>query len=184
MSAAFYHASPRWAAVAAGARLCLVPVLALLPACTALTEPPPPEPVTTAAPQATPPPSTSARAPSPAPTPSVPAPPEAPLSVTTTTPGKGPGAKNGDKVRVHYTGTLQNGTKFDSSRDRDKPFDFVLGQGQVIKGWDQGILGMKVGEKRKLVIPPSMAYGVNGRPGIPPNSVLNFDVEMLAINPK
>jgi FKBP-type peptidyl-prolyl cis-trans isomerase len=104
--------------------------------------------------------------------------------VTTTAPGKGVGAKNGDKVRVHYTGTLQNGTKFDSSRDRDKPFDFVLGQAQVIKGWDQGILGMKVGEKRKLVIPPSMAYGVNGRPGIPPNSTLNFDVEMLAINPK
>ena len=117
----------------------------------------------------------------PAPAPSAP---DAPLGITTTTQGKGPGAQNGDKVRVHYTGTLTNGTKFDSSRDRDKPFDFTLGKGMVIKGWDQGLLGMKVGEKRKLVIPPGMAYGPAGRPGIPPNSTLNFDVEMIAINPK
>jgi hypothetical protein len=174
MSAAFYHTLA----------LALVTTAALGVSCTAFTEPPSPEPVATQPPPAPPasaaPPPTAGAAPSA----TAPAAPEAPLSVTTTTPGKGPGAQNGDKVRVHYTGTLTNGTKFDSSRDRDKPFDFTLGKGMVIKGWDQGILGMKVGEKRKLVIPPSMAYGPAGRPSIPPNSTLNFDVEMIAINPK
>jgi FKBP-type peptidyl-prolyl cis-trans isomerase len=97
--------------------------------------------------------------------------------------GQGPEAKNGDTVRVHYVGTLTDGKKFDSSRDRNKPFDFVLGQGSVIRGWDQGVLGMKVGEKRKLTIPPSLAYP-GGRPGIPANSTLIFEVQLLDINPK
>ncbi len=104
--------------------------------------------------------------------------------MTTLKRGKGVGAKAGDKVRVHYVGTFADGTKFDSSRDRDKPFEFVLGEGQVIKGWDQGVAGMKVGEKRKLVIPPSLAYGPQGRPGIPPSSTLTFEIELLAVKPR
>jgi peptidylprolyl isomerase len=190
MSAAFYHAPRTTGALAVIGRGCVffvgLALLAVAPAaCTAFTEPSPPEPVSTSAPVALPLPSAAAvPTAAPAPTPSAPSAPEAPLGITTTAPGKGPGAQNGDKVRVHYTGTLQDGTKFDSSRDRDKPFDFTLGQSQVIKGWDQGLLGMKAGEKRKLVIPPGMAYGPRGRPGIPPNSTLNFDIEMLAINPK
>jgi hypothetical protein len=98
--------------------------------------------------------------------------------------GAGQEAKNGDLVAVHYTGTLEDGTKFDSSLDRGQPFVFTLGIGQVIEGWDLGVLGMKIGEKRKLTIPSKLAYGETGTPGgpIPPNATLIFEVELLAIS--
>jgi FKBP-type peptidyl-prolyl cis-trans isomerase len=86
---------------------------------------------------------------------------------------------------VHYTGTLMDGKKFDSSRDHGTPFDFKLGGGSVIKGWDQGVVGMKVGGKRRLVIPEALGYGEAGSPpSIPPKAGLKFDIELLAINPK
>jgi FKBP-type peptidyl-prolyl cis-trans isomerase len=97
-------------------------------------------------------------------------------------PGTGPAAKTGDTVKVHYTGTLLDGKKFDSSRDRNEPFEFTLGQGMVIKGWDEGVVGMKKGGKRKLTIPADKAYGKPGRPPtIPPDSPLIFDVELVEI---
>jgi FKBP-type peptidyl-prolyl cis-trans isomerase len=96
--------------------------------------------------------------------------------------GTGAEATAGQKVTVHYVGTLTNGQKFDSSRDRGKGFDFTLGRGQVIKGWDQGVAGMKVGGVRKLTIPPHLAYGERGFPPvIPPNSTLVFEVELLNV---
>jgi FKBP-type peptidyl-prolyl cis-trans isomerase len=97
--------------------------------------------------------------------------------------GEGALATKGKMVSVHYTGTLTNGTKFDSSLDRGQPIEFLLGAGQVIKGWDQGIEGMKVGGKRKLTIPPELGYGARGTPGgpIPPNATLVFDVELVAV---
>ena len=96
--------------------------------------------------------------------------------------GKGAAAKAGNSVVVHYTGWLTDHTKFDSSRDRNVPFVFRLGAGQVIPGWDQGVAGMKVGGKRKLIIPPSLGYGATGAGGvIPPNATLIFEVELLAI---
>jgi FKBP-type peptidyl-prolyl cis-trans isomerase FkpA len=96
--------------------------------------------------------------------------------------GDGREAKAGDNVTVHYTGTLTNGTKFDSSRDRNDPFKFTLGKGHVIKGWDEGVAGMKVGGKRKLIIPAALGYGSRGSPpAIPPNAELIFDVELLKV---
>jgi hypothetical protein len=98
--------------------------------------------------------------------------------------GTGATATAGDTVRVHYTGTLISGIKFDSSRDRGTPFDFKLGGGSVIKGWDQGVVGMKVGGKRRLVIPQDLAYGEAGSPPtIPPKAGLKFDIELLEVNP-
>lgn len=98
------------------------------------------------------------------------------------TAGNGDVAKEGNIVSVHYTGWFTDGKKFDSSLDRGKPFQFTLGKGQVIKGWDEGVVGMKTGGKRQLVIPPQLAYGERGYPNaIPPNATLVFEVELLNI---
>ena len=98
--------------------------------------------------------------------------------------GTGEVAKDGDHVKVHYTGWLTSGKKFDSSVDAHQPFELTLGKGEVIKGWDEGIAGMKVGGKRQLKIPPDLAYGEKGYPGvIPANATLIFDVQLLAVTP-
>jgi len=105
------------------------------------------------------------------------------LKIETTQEGTGEQeVKSGDAISVHYTGKLEDGTKFDSSVDRGEPFEFTIGQGQVIEGWEKGLLGMKVGEKRTLTIPSDMGYGAQGAGGvIPPNATLIFDVELMGI---
>jgi len=95
--------------------------------------------------------------------------------------GTGDEAVAGKTVSVNYVGTLADGTKFDSSYDRNQPFEFTLGAGQVIKGWDEGVVGMKVGGKRKLVIPPSLGYGSTPNGSIPANSTLTFEIELLSV---
>jgi peptidylprolyl isomerase len=105
------------------------------------------------------------------------------LKIETTKEGVGTAVtKNGDTISVHYTGKLEDGTKFDSSVDRGTPFEFTIGQGMVIVGWEKGLLDMKVGEKRTLTIPSEMGYGAQGAGGvIPPNATLIFDVELIKI---
>lgn len=103
------------------------------------------------------------------------------LQITDTVVGTGDEVKSGDTVLINYTGTLEDGTKFDSSYDRGKPFETKIGVGDVIKGWDEGVVGMKVGGKRHLVIPPDLAYGDQQVGVIPPNSTLIFDVELMEV---
>ena len=104
------------------------------------------------------------------------------LKITELSVGDGAEASAGQTVVVHYRGTLENGKQFDASYDRVTPFSFPLGAGRVIKGWDEGVVGMKVGGKRKLVIPPDLAYGSRGAGGvIPPNATLTFEVELLDV---
>ena len=172
----------------------LLPLIALvaspaLVACDSLTTPPTPEPIasatTTAAsasasaaakPPSLPPSPAAAAAPTP------PMDPNAKLVSTDLVVGKGAEAKTGHTVHVHYVGTLADGKEFDSSRKRGQPFVFTLGKGGVIQGWDLGVQGMKVGGKRKLVIPPQLAYGPGGRPPtIPPAATLTFEIELLDV---
>lgn len=104
------------------------------------------------------------------------------LIIEELTVGEGDSAEAGRMVRVHYTGWLTDGTQFDSSKDRNDPFDFPLGRGRVISGWDEGVAGMRVGGSRRLTIPPQLAYGEYGAGGvIPPNATLVFEVELLAV---
>jgi FKBP-type peptidyl-prolyl cis-trans isomerase len=121
------------------------------------------------------------KAPKPVAVPRAPVTTESGLVVQVLAPGDGDEAKSGDKVTVHYIGTLTDGTKFDSSRDRDQPFSFWVGEHQVIEGWDEGILGMREGEKRKLTVPPNLGYGSEKKPGIPPGSTLVFEVELIDV---
>lgn len=107
---------------------------------------------------------------------------ESGLKIQDLTVGNGQEVKSGDRVTVHYVGTLENGTKFDSSYDRGTPFSTQIGTGAVIQGWDEGIVGMKVGGKRKLTIPPDLGYGAQAAGEIPPNSTLIFEVELIRVS--
>jgi FKBP-type peptidyl-prolyl cis-trans isomerase FkpA len=117
---------------------------------------------------------------------SAPPAPSTPATITTTilTPGTGPVAKPGDKVAIHYVGTLLDGSKFASSRDKNEPMVFVVGQRGIVKGLNQGVQGMKVGETRKIVVPPGLAYKERSNDKIPPNSTLIYEVELLGIETK
>lgn len=130
-------------------------------------------------PQLPPQPAAAASAQTPQPTPAADT---AEVKVEDVKPGTGATPKPGDKVTVHYTGTLTDGTKFDSSRDKGTPFTFTYGQG-VIEGWTKGLATMKEGGRRKLTIPPSLGYGARGNGRIPPNATLQFDIELLKIEP-
>jgi FKBP-type peptidyl-prolyl cis-trans isomerase len=139
-----------------------------------------PEPVST--PMASPAPAPSASSPTPAPAAASSGAAVTSLIKEEKKVGTGPSAATGDTVRVHYTGTLMDGTKFDSSRDRNEPFEFTLGAGMEIKGWDEGVPGMKKGGQRKLTIPSDKGYGKRGSPPkIPPDAPLVFDVELVEI---
>jgi FKBP-type peptidyl-prolyl cis-trans isomerase len=104
------------------------------------------------------------------------------LNIETLEEGSGKAAESGDEISVNYVGTLKDGTQFDSSYDRGQPYTFVLGIGEVIDGWDEGLVGMKVGEKRKLEIPSTKGYGEGGSGVIPPGAGLVFEVELVSIN--
>jgi peptidylprolyl isomerase len=152
--------------------------------CSKLTEPPRPEAIQADTPTTTGAEAKPAATPAPAPTPAQPAPdPNAKLEIKDLVVGKGPEAKAGDTVKVHYVGALTNGEEFDASKKHGtEPFTFELGKGRVIKGWDEGVAGMKVGGKRKLVIPPHLGYGARGAGGkIPPNATLVFEVELVEV---
>ena len=104
------------------------------------------------------------------------------LKYSTITPGSGKEVQKGNRVKVHYTGWLaSNGAKFDSSRDRGTPFEFQVGANEVIAGWEEGVKGMKIGEKLELIVPPTLGYGEGGNGAIPPNATLRFQVELVAI---
>jgi FKBP-type peptidyl-prolyl cis-trans isomerase len=151
-------------------------------ACSRFTEPPKEEAIQTEPAASAQPSATASATAKPAET----APPsDEKLGIKDLTVGKGAEAKAGDSVKVHYVGTLTDGKEFDSSKKHNEPFVFELGAGRVIKGWDQGVAGMKVGGKRKLTVPPSLGYGARGFPPvIPPNSTLIFEVELLEVKKK
>ncbi|MBX3221656.1 MAG: FKBP-type peptidyl-prolyl cis-trans isomerase [Labilithrix sp.] len=111
-----------------------------------------------------------------------PAAPSTSLGIKDVTVGSGRAVKTGDTVKVHYVGTLADGTEFDQSRKRGQPFSFTVGNGTVIKGWEQGLVGMKVGGKRKLTIPSDLAYGDRGVGTIPPKSTLFFEIDLVSID--